>query len=302
MTGGPNDDLDFSYPYHPSVVAEAIFLATFFVYGAIFTYQAIKYKKYYILMMALFACAEGGGYIARLLFAEKYELKNTYLSQIIILVLSPNIIQAYMYTATADLITWSNLDPATWFKRHGPHLPTYFILTDFLCLVIQGAAGGIMGSPNATQQDVDNGRIVILIGLILQLASLTLFVFVLVYFVRAAPEVEKDLMKDYLNALYIGITLVVIRNIYRVAEFAEGSMTSGAFNEKEVYVLLADAVAMWISCFFFAYWSMGTLPENQKYDPVGASTPVDKAQKVVVSSKHQKEVELPPSSSTSEEV
>lgn len=105
MPNNPNDDLDLYYPYHPSVTAEAIFLSTFFILGMIFCYQAFKSRKYYILMMALFAFAEGGGYIARLLFAVRFNLRNTYLSQVIILVLAPNIVQAYMYTATADLIT-----------------------------------------------------------------------------------------------------------------------------------------------------------------------------------------------------
>lgn len=44
--------------------------------------------------------------------------------------------------------------------------------------------------------------------------------------------------------MYIGITLVIIRNIYQVAEFAEGSMTSGTLNEKDIYVLPADGSAV----------------------------------------------------------
>lgn len=151
-----------------------------------------------------------------------------------------------------------------------------------------------MGSPNATQKEVDDGRIVILIGLILQLASLFLFIFVLLWFVVNVHPSERLIMTYYLYSLYIGITLVIIRNIYRVAEFAEGSMTSGALNEREYYVLLADACTMWLSCFFFAIWSMESLPARQKYDtlPVSSAPSTQKApQEVVVTSKN-KEIDL----------
>lgn len=285
MAGNLNDDLDLYYPYHPAIAAQIVFLITFMIFGLIFTYQSLSTKKYYLLIMALFAFTEGGGYIARLLFAEVYKLKNTYLAQIIILVLAPNFIQAFMYTETADLIKWSHLDPDSLFKKYGTNLPTYFILTDLLCLFIQGAAGGVMGSPNATKQDVDNGRIVILIGLILQLASLFLFGFVLVSFVQAIKEAEKQKLTYFLYSLYIGISLVIIRNGYRIAEFANGSMNSGPMNEKEVYILLADATAMWLSCFFFAIWSVAYLPENIKYEGVPNGSNNDNVKQVVVASK-----------------
>ncbi len=91
------------------------------------------------MVVAFFAFCDGGGFTGRLLFAEaEAPVYPKYLAQIIILILSPNIAQAYMYKLTSCLIDWIDIDETSWFKRHGPAMPYYFILIDFICLVMQG--------------------------------------------------------------------------------------------------------------------------------------------------------------------
>lgn len=104
----PND-LDSYYPYHPSIGANMFFLITFYMFGLVFLYQMFTTRKWYVSVMAVFALCEGGGYTARTLFAMAGQnVYDKFLAQIIILILSPNFAQAYMYTETAELIKWAD--------------------------------------------------------------------------------------------------------------------------------------------------------------------------------------------------
>jgi hypothetical protein len=270
MTGTGKNNMNIYYPYDPSIGGNAFFMVLFLLCGVVLAYQAISKKKYYILVMAVFALSEGGGYLARFLFAlDDAPLYPKYLAQVIILVLAPNFVQAYMYAATAELISWSGLQDGSLLKRYGKNLPTYFILIDFVCLCIQGIAGGILGNPHATQEQIDNGKTTILVGLALQLGSLFIFTFVVIAFIYQLHPREVSDLYGYNFVLSVGIALVIIRNIYRVVEYTEGSMTSGTLNENEAYFFVLDGALMAVTCILFAGKSMAYLPE--KYESVKAN-------------------------------
>jgi hypothetical protein len=274
MTGTGKNDINIYYPYHPSPGGNGFFMVFFFLLGLIITYQALSKKKYYILVLAFFALSDGGGYLARFLFAlEQTPLFPKFLSQTIILVLVPNFLQAFMYAVTAELINWPiSISPSTLLKKYGKKLPSIFILIDFLCLCMQGIAGGMLGNPDATPQQIENGKTTIFIGLALQLASLILFTLVVIAFLAHLSFDEALELYWYNFVLCIGIVLVIIRNIYRVVEYTEGNGKSGSLNETEDAFLLLEAFPMALTCFLFTVQSMAYLPERQ-YEAVKSLSP-----------------------------
>lgn len=261
------NDWQYYYPYHANLGIAIFFTIIFFLYGFAFTYQAFHSKKYFILVMAFFAYAEGGGYIARSLFAgDVAPLHDQYLAQIIILILSPTFAQAYMYNVASDLIIWSKMDANSFFQRYATKLPHIFIAIDLICLVIQGIAGGIMSSPSATKDEIDRGRSIIFAGLALQMASLSVFIIIVFFFSFLVAKPVQAIMRPYIISLDIGMAFMLARNIYRMVEFGEGTSTDGSLNEKEVYSYLGDAFCMFFCCLSLMVVSVAYIPENTYYE------------------------------------
>ena len=102
-----------------------------------------------------------------------------------------------------------------------PPVARVFVSSDVLCLVIQGAAGALLSSQNATSQKL--GRNIILAGLALQLVFYAVFA-VVTHQLRARPEFNLHRIKSirglYIE-LYATIGLLFIRNLYRVVDFAD---------------------------------------------------------------------------------
>jgi len=244
------ESLSYYFSYDPNEGGNLFFAISFFIFTVILLFQAIQTRKAYVGIMVVFAACEGVGFILRtVMVTDETNLYNKYLAQIIILILSPNFAQAYMYTETSELIKWSSFHAESWFKRYGPNLPSYFILTDFICLVIQGIAGGTMANKDASKSSLDAAKATILAGLALQLFSLFVFVFVVALFLYNCERSEYEQIKKYVVTLSSGIMFMIIRNVYRVAEYEEcESSTDGAMNKSEAYLFVLDAMCMWIVC------------------------------------------------------
>ena len=91
----------------------------------------------------------------------------------------------------------------------------------------------------------DNGRIVIIVGLFIQLVFFGMFIIVAVVFHRrihdkptAASLKLQAPWKKLLIALYISSGLIMIRSVFRVIEYIMGE--DGELMAKEVYIYVFD--------------------------------------------------------------
>jgi len=127
-------------------------------------------------------------------------------------------------------------------------LTKIFVGGDITCFLIQGSGGGIL-SQATTQKDVDLGEHIILGGLILQIAVFVVFIVVaFLYHIRVRPHLRNMSRaatlpwQRYLLMLYAVSLLILVRNVFRVIEYAMGSGGYLLTHEWTLYVF--DACLM----------------------------------------------------------
>lgn len=104
----------------------------------------------------------------------------------------------------------------------------------------------------------DTGNNVIIGGLVLQLIWFAIFVVVAAVFhyrLRSIPTIRSQ-QSDcrwqlYLQTLYVASCLIIIRNLFRVIEYAQGN--DGYLLTKEAFIYIFDALPMLIVVTWF-HW------------------------------------------------
>lgn len=106
------------------------------------------------------------------------------------------------------------------------------------------------------QSKVDLGNNMIIAGLFVQIVFFGFFIVVCVVFHRRMLTTPSHAVDDtripwarYMKVLYVASVLVMVRSIYRVAEYVQGS--DGVLQSKEVYLYVFDAVLMFTCCLLF---------------------------------------------------
>ena len=113
----------------------------------------------------------------------------------------------------------------------------------------QNIGGGVMS--NGSSSSLASGSHIIVGGLLLQLVSLGFFIIVTARFdrkIRRLPTSQSVSAEIpwYMHqvALYVTSALIVVRNIVRVLEYAQGDGQAGFVLRHEVFLYLFDAVLM----------------------------------------------------------
>jgi hypothetical protein len=99
----------------------------------------------------------------------------------------------------------------------------------------------------------------IVVGLFVQILFFGFFMIVCLVFHRRMLATPLHAAGDtripwtrYMKVLYIGSVLVLVRSIYRVAEYVQGS--DGFLQSKEVFIYVFDAALMFICCLLFNFF------------------------------------------------
>lgn len=258
------------YLYDPNVGANAFFMASFYLFTVALLARSIQFKSLLVGTLLAFSLCEAGGYTARLIFADgdgKSYLHNAFLAQLIIIILAPNFAQAFLYTLMSKLILWTPIDSKFYIKRFAKWIPTVFILSDLLCLVLQAIGGAILANNDNTKEQNDRGKAIELAGLGLQLGCLGLFVFIVVFYLMKCSRESYTKATSIVISTCAAILFIAARNCYRVAEFAEGSFTKGALEEHEAYYFLGEAMPMWLVCAVFIVFDIPRRLNDIDLDP-----------------------------------
>lgn len=123
----------------------------------------------------------------------------------------------------------------------------YTYMGDIRELTAFYAGGGIMAS--GTPSNLSLGEKIVIVGLIIQILFFGFFIVVsvIIHLRMSTHPTTASLSlhiswRKYLYSLYVVSTLVMIRSIFRVAEFAQG--TNGTLLRHEYYLYIFDATLM----------------------------------------------------------
>ncbi|KAK9762679.1 hypothetical protein K7432_011359 [Basidiobolus ranarum] len=246
MTVTPHYNL---YRYDPNIPLAIVALVIFAILTVIVSYQSYRYKTRYMYGVASGAAGEAIGFAIRIWSGQPANdgIIASFAASTVFLLLPPIVIALGSYLAVANIILRSNyrtkfIQPAVIEKA--------FLSIDIICFGVQAMGGGMM----AIQSVASIGSNIALVGLSLALASLITFS-IMTFYVQRTPEFTFRLLRDDQKGatdwrilywpIWINIAALLIRSVYRIAEFAQGYQ--GYLISHEVYFYVFDSLMMLIA-------------------------------------------------------
>ncbi|KXH42482.1 hypothetical protein CNYM01_08527 [Colletotrichum nymphaeae SA-01] len=262
------------YHYDPSLPAACIFIALFGISFALHLFQMIKLRAWYFVPFLIGCCC-------RALSATETPNWSTtsYTIQSLTLLLGPALLAASIYMVLGRLIRFLEAEHLALIRTKW--LTKLFVLGDVISFVTQGAGGAILSRAKSLS-DVDLGENIIIAGLAVQILFFGGFIIVTCLFHYRINQNPTDpcnsaslRWKPFLWILYGASLLIMIRSVFRVAEYVTGS--NGALMASEVYIYVFDAALMFLVAAVFNVFHPGTIiqTENKLTAISESSVPLD---------------------------
>jgi len=235
-------------PYDPSIDPANPFgyvpnldlaIASTVVYGVLtllLTILSIYYRTWYFLVMTISGISEVLGYAYRSLLAKDPDQRTPYIIMYCCIVLAP------VGLALADYLLVGRLIRIVG-REHSIVNPRFvefgFIISDLLSISVQSAGAGLITSGKL--ENISLGSNVLIGGLGINLASFCFFAVVTFHLHWSISHRKSDFtgqepwMKTF-YALYLSMTLLIIRSTYRIVEFAMGFRGYLAIHEVYFYI------------------------------------------------------------------
>ncbi|KAJ5638832.1 hypothetical protein N7528_001222 [Penicillium herquei] len=243
------------YNYNPSTGAAVAFAIFFALSIAGHVWQIWRNKSWFFIPFIIGGLFEIFGYAARYDSAKQSPNWTTmpYVAQELFLLLAPSLFAASIYMILGRIIRLLNggsnsLVRPSWLTK-------IFVTGDVVSFLMQCGGGGMLSS-SKTASGQKLGQDVIVAGLIVQIISFGFFIVVSAVFHRRMLATPMHLMVKtnipwtrYMKVLYCASALIMVRSIYRVAEYVQGS--TGYLQSKEAFVYIFDASLMLICCVLF---------------------------------------------------
>ncbi|KAJ8489801.1 hypothetical protein ONZ51_g2712 [Trametes cubensis] len=230
------------YGYTPTRSVCYIFVILYAASTLLHIWQSTRSKAWWLLPTVVLAgIAEVIGWAARAKSSYEPDARMPYIIQTSILVLAPTPFVAALFIGFGRISERLGSE----YSRLRPKLYSRIFLTgDLLSLLIQGGGGGIAASALNDQSKVNLGSRVILVGLIVQIFSMTVFCYMMAeyafrrftdrpfrkpdmasYAETAVPMSARTMdrsMKLLITGICVSTALIYIRSIYRIIEFSDG--------------------------------------------------------------------------------
>ncbi|KAF4457377.1 hypothetical protein F53441_706 [Fusarium austroafricanum] len=236
------------YNYNPSMAAAVIFIVVFGISSLLHTYQLARARTWYFIPFLIGCLFECVGYIGRALSAKEAPdfTKNPYIIQSILLLLGPALLAASIYMVLGRLIRLLDADDLSVISPKW--LTKVFVAGDVMSFLAQSAGGGML----ATAKDknaVKRGENIIVGGLGIQIIFFGFFVIVTLIFhlriSRNPTQKSQEIAtpwKKLLFVLYAASLFILVRSVFRVAEYIMGK--DSELQSKEFYIYIFDALLM----------------------------------------------------------
>ncbi|KAI0602647.1 RTA1 like protein-domain-containing protein [Biscogniauxia sp. FL1348] len=218
----------------PNVAFAAIFLASLLGYAGVYMATRRRAVGFTLAMSAGLAC-EVGGYLGRVQSWRNQWSSGGFILQTTSLTFAPAFVSAAIYLCLRKVVRaygpQHSRVPPEWYAY-------IFIPCDVVCLIAQAGGGTLSALAARDHRDTDTGDSVIMVGLSLQVATLLVFVGLVVDFgVRAwrrgGGALDQDAaamvavrrsaaFRGFVAALALSTACVLARCVYRILEMSGG--------------------------------------------------------------------------------
>ncbi|KAK0197505.1 RTA1 like protein-domain-containing protein [Armillaria mellea] len=229
--------------YTPSVPAAVIFAVIFLALSVILAWKNYRGRSWYFSAMVVGGLMEGIGYIGRIISHNDTTAVGPYVVQSLLLLVAPALFAASIYVVLGRLIRKLHAERFSLIRLNW--LTKFFVAGDVLSFLVQSGGGGMLAKAE-DQSDVNLGQTIIIVGLVIQIVWFGGFILVSVVFhhrMRVVPiVVEKYSWRKFMYALYAASTMIMVRSVFRVVEYAGGN--DGYLMRSEVWLYIFDSVLM----------------------------------------------------------
>lgn len=195
--------------------------------------------------------------------------------QAMLLLCAPPLLAGSIYMSLGRLIT--ALDASRFSLIRPSILTKIYVLIDVLAFMSQLGGVGVQVTGDAKVMDI--GKKCILAGLIFQEVALVFFTYVAVRVQQRLAREPTDVAlgighvlrwRRYFAAMYVATGLLILRNLIRLIEFAQGPLGTVASNEAFIYVFDAVPMALvMVSPLVFYPARLTRVAWNSEYKVVG---------------------------------
>ncbi|GAA5797544.1 hypothetical protein HPULCUR_002932 [Helicostylum pulchrum] len=250
---GPVDMVYMYFRYHPNKPAAYVALAVFALID-IYLILRIRLQKApaFMYKMIPLLTMETLGFVMRIVCFSTPINSGKFLVSNLFTVLPPNIVSLINYNTITHMIRLSNLETDKFYLNHKK-----LKILSIVCTVVPSMLQGIGGALQTVADLRPIGLNMAIAGLSAQLAVFTSFFLFLIFVTREKSiqyQVEgvRNPKKKALIRVYIALSLLTIRLIYRLVQSSTGPTGPATTNEWPLYVFDALVVA-------FAFLVLSTL-------------------------------------------
>ncbi|KAG7004447.1 sphingosine hydroxylase [Physcia stellaris] len=260
-------DYETSYGYTPWLSAGIIFCTLFGLSGLVHIAQSIWTRQWWGFLFVLGALTEVIGWAGRTWSAKCPYNNNAFLMQISTLIIAPTFFTAGIYVILGRLI--QIMGPSS--SPIKPKMYLWIFCTcDVLSLVIQAVGGGLASEASSeVNGDTKPGTDTMVAGIVFQLASITVFTYLLLVFLqRVRRQVLPRELQLLVAASCFSVAMIYARSVYRTVELLQG--WSGFLITHQVYFVVLDGALMVAAVGIFNIlnpgWLLRTAPKSSESD------------------------------------
>ncbi|KAF4627329.1 hypothetical protein G7Y89_g10831 [Cudoniella acicularis] len=263
----PITDKDNLWSFCPNVPAAILFAVLFAITSSIHIFQARHYRTPFCWAIIMGALWETISFVIRVPSIYNPTSLGLYNPWFLLFLLAPLWINAFDYMLLGRMV-FQYLPDRKLYGLRAERMAMCFVILDVASFIIQIGGGLLVLSKN--DQTKQTGLHIYTAGLALQQFFIIIFVSMVSSFHRrlgreASPE-QKAKAKKLLVTLYLSLTLISIRIIYRLLEFA-ADFTSTLTQQlwyHEVWQYCFDATPMFFALILMNVVHPGTLIPGDK--------------------------------------
>ncbi|GAA5870162.1 hypothetical protein JCM16303_001912 [Sporobolomyces ruberrimus] len=241
------------YHYDANRIAPIVASVLFFLAFLLNLYRTTGPKRpYYTWPFTLGCFSDFVGYVVRRVSADHPAgpdlAMGLYLTSSIFIVLAPNFAAAAVYMTFGRLVRAVGIRhcrvPITW-------LTVTFVTFDVAGICVQAVGTSLYGSP-AVSDLFSAIKAILVVGFLIQIVSFSVFFVISVDFhIRARRAGDRGRWERALWVLYSVIVLILVRNIYRLIEFATSTFEGGYILSHETYFWVFEFVPILLASYMF---------------------------------------------------
>ncbi|KAJ5186911.1 hypothetical protein N7449_009905 [Penicillium cf. viridicatum] len=242
------------YHYDPSMGGAVLFTILFMGTTFYHIFQMFKAKAWLFIPYVIGGLFEIVGYIGRAMSSKQSPnwTLGPYIVQTLCLLLAPALLAASIYMLLGRIILVLQAESHAILKKKW--LTKIFVTGDVMSFLLQGAGGGIQSSGSLS--GMKTGEHIIIVGLFVQIIFFGFFITVAGLFdwkLRKYPIprcFDREIpWRKYLNILYATSLLILVRSLFRLAEYIQGN--NGYLLHHEVFLYVFDSLLIFIAMVIF---------------------------------------------------